>query len=299
MLTLTEWAKLNPDPLTAGVVEVYSSVNSVLELMPFENIAGGAYLYSREQTLPGIAFRGVNESYTESTGVINPQTEALKIAGGESDYDTFLVATGTATPDGRSTHDALKVKAMSLFWLKSFFDGNSTTDPREFDGLNARLTGAQVIDAGSGGAALTLDMVNDLIDAVVGTPSAIYCNKSVARKITKLAQSTSQVTFTQDQLGRVITNYAGIPLLTVEEDNEGNQILGFDEDDGASHLDTTSLYAVSYGPDRIHGIQASPMVVTDLGQLASKPAWRTRCEWFSSFVVKHPRAAARLIHVNA
>ena len=298
MLTLLEWSKLQADPLTSGIVEIYSSVNPVLQVMPFENIAGAAYVYNREGTLPGIAFRGINESFTESTGIINPQTESLKIAGGESYYDTFLVATGNGSNDARATHDAMKVKAMSLFWLKSYFDGSSTSDPREFDGLNARLTGGQVIDAGSGGATLTLDMVDDLVDAVIGSPSAIFCNKTMARKITKLAQSTSQVTFTQDQLGRVLTVYAGIPLYVVEEDNAGNDILAFDEDDGAGNLDTTSLYAVSFGPDRLHGIQNAPMSVRDLGELTSRPALATRVEWFSSMVAKHPKSAARLRYVN-
>ncbi len=299
MLTLTEWAKLNQDPLTSGVVEIYSSVNPVLELMPFENIAGAAYLYNREGTLPGIAFRGVNESYTESTGIINPATEPLKIAGGESDYDTFLIATGTGQNDARATHDAMKVKAFSLFWLKNFFDGDSGADPRAFDGLNARITGNQLISAGTGGASLTLDMLNDCVDAVVGTPSALMCNKAVARKITKLAQSTNQVTFSQDQLGRVVTSYAGIPIHIVEDDHEGNAILGFDEDDGSGNDDTASLYAVSFGPDRMHGIQSAPMSVRDLGELSHKPGFRTRVEWFSAFVVKHPRAVARLCHINA
>ena len=37
----------------------------------------------------------------------------------------------------------------------------------------------------------------------------------------------------------------------------------------------------------------------DLGELDTKPVLRTRVEWYSALVVKHPKAAARLVHINA
>jgi hypothetical protein len=297
MLTLLEHSKLNPSPLSTGIVEIISRENPILERMPFENIPGPAFVYNREGTLPGVAFRGVNESYTESTGVINPQSEALKICGGESDFDRFLVDTGS-TQDSRAIHDGMKAKSLSLKWMATFFDGDSTADPREFDGVNVRLTGNQHVQLASGGATLTLDDVDDLIDAVQGTPTLLLMNKFLHRKITRLAQGSAQVTFGLDALGRPLTTYAGIPIGIVEDDEAGNAILDFDEDDGASNLDTASMYAVRFGLDVFHGIQSGPVDVRDLGELDSKPAFRTRIEWFASLVLKHPAAAARLSRIN-
>ncbi len=298
MLNLLEWAKLNPTPLTAGVVEIIVANNPVLARMAFESINGPAYVWNKEDTLPGIAFRGINESFTESTGVIQPDTEVLKIAGGDSDYDKFLLATGTGSASARSVHDQMKAKALALVWLRTFFDGNSEANPREFDGLNARLTGAQHIALASGGAQLTLKNVNALIDAVVGTPSVLLMNKAVQRKITDLAQGTPNITYGQDALGRRMAIYAGVPIGVVEEDETGKDILGFDENDGASNLDTASMYAVAFGPDRVKGIQNAPIDVRDLGEIDTKPAERTRIEWYASFVAKHPKAAARLSRIN-
>jgi len=299
MLTLLEHAKLNPNPLVSGVVEIFAANNPILLNLPFITINGPAYVYNREGTLPGVAFRGINESYTESTGVINPATERLVICGGESDYDTFLVATGTGTNDARALHDAMKSKALALRWAKTFFDGNSEADPREFDGLNRRLTGGQVVNAGAaGGAALTLDKLNELVDAVQGTPNLLLMNKRMVRKVTSLAQSTANVTYGVDALGRVLTSYAGIPIGIVEDDDTGAAILGFDEDDGAGNADTTSIYAIRFDMDGVHGIQNAPVDVRDLGELPSKPAFRTRIEWFAGYVVKHPKAAARLRWIN-
>ena len=143
MLTQTEWAKLNPDALQSGVVEIFASTNPIMQYMPFQNIAGAAYVYNREQTLPGIAFRGVNESYDESTGVVQQLADPLKILGGDLDVDAALIAWSTGANDTRAVQDAMKVKALSLSHLKTVFDGDSTANVKEFDGLNENTRAAQ------------------------------------------------------------------------------------------------------------------------------------------------------------
>jgi hypothetical protein len=300
MLTLLEHAKLVDNPLAAGVIEMFADVNPVLERLPFVDIQGNAYRYNREGALPGIAFRGINESYTESTGVINPQVESLTICGGDSDYDVALVKMGAGSNNVRAAHDAMKAKALSLTWLKTFFDGDSTSEPREFDGVNARLSGtAQELEAGgAGGATLALSKVDELIDAVQGTPDVLLMNKTLRRKISYLAAGTAAVSMSVDQLGRPMMSYAGVPIGIVEDDASGAAILGFDEDDGSGNLDTSSIYAIRFGLDAVHGIQTEAMSVRDLGELNTKPAYRTRIEWYSGMVVKHPKAIARLRWIN-
>ena len=79
MLTLLEAAKLVQDPLKRGVIEIFPRTSPVLERLPFFPVNGQAYKYNTEETLPGIAFRGINETYTESTGIVNPAVEQLFI----------------------------------------------------------------------------------------------------------------------------------------------------------------------------------------------------------------------------
>ena len=45
------------------------------------------------------------------------------------------------------------------------------------------------------------------------------------------------------------------------------------------------------------GIQNGDIMVTDLGELQTRPAFLTRVEWYSSFAIYDPRAAARLYGV--
>lgn len=293
MLTQTEWAKLNPDPLQSGVVEIFASENPIMLHMPFQNIAGAAYVYNREQTLPGVAFRGIGETYTESTGVINQLSDPLKIIGGDLDVDTALVAWGTGANDTRAIHDAMKVKALALSHLKTVFDGDSDANPKEFDGLNVRLTGSQVISAGTNGAVLTLNMLDDLVDAVAGSPSLLLMNKKSRQIVRQLARSVNALTIAKDDLGREIDLYYGVPFGIIEDDHEGNAILGFDETVGTAN-NTASIYAVKFGPGAMFGAQTAPISVRDLGEQQSKPAYRTRVEHYSTIVLEHPKCAARL-----
>lgn len=293
MLTQTEWAKLNPDVLQSSVVEIFASTNPIMQYMPFKNIPGAAYVYNQEKTLPGIAFRNINESYPESTGVINPQAEPLKIIGGDLDIDTALIAWSTGANDTRAEQDAMKVKALSLAHLKMVFHGDTRFIPEGFDGLNQRLTGNQELTAGANGAELTFAMLDDLVDAVSGTPSLLLMNKKMRQTVRQMARSVNALTIAKDDLGREVDMYYGVPFGIIEDDAEGNPILGFNEEQGTA-LNTTSIYAVRFGPDGMFGAQTAPISVRDLGELQSKPVFRTRVEHYSTIVLAHPKCAACL-----
>jgi len=293
MLTISEWEKLNPTPLASGIVEIFARENPVLANLPFMNVQGNAYKYNQETTLPGIAFRGFNEGYTESTGVINPATEALTIIGGDSDFDVAQIRMGTGSNDTRAVHDAMKAKALALSWLSTFFHGDSGTNPKEFDGLNNRLTGSQVIEAGTDGAALSMSMLDELVDAIQGTSSILLMNKKARRQIIALGRASGVITVSRDFFGREVEAYSGVPIGVIEDGADGNPILTNTETQGTAN-DTTSIYAVKLGADAMHGIQTEAMDVRDLGEIDSKPALRTRIEWYSGLALKHPKCAARL-----
>ena len=131
MLTLLEASKLTQDPLKRGVIEIFPRTSPVLERLPFFSINGMAYRYAVEKTLPGIQFRGINGSYDESTGVINPATEPLFIMGGISKVDRALVKTQGSVNDLRARYDSLKAKAAALTFTAKFFNGSSADEPIE------------------------------------------------------------------------------------------------------------------------------------------------------------------------
>jgi hypothetical protein len=300
-LTLVEASKLYAgDPLRSAIIELYARSSDILQVLPFDDIQGNAYRYNREQTLPGIGFRGVNEAYTESTGILNPITEPLVIAGGDLDVDKFIL--DTMGENQRSVHEAMKVKALALKWTETFIKGDQATEPREFDGLQVRCTGNQLISAGStaGGAALSLAMLDKLIDQV-NDPQYLIMNKTMRRRLSAAARLTTvggYITYTLDAFGRQVTRYNDLPILIADEDNEGNQILPFTEAASAGNSTACSIYCVSFGEGKLTGIQNGGIDVRDLGEIQTKPAMRTRVEWYNGIAVFHGKSAARLQHIG-
>ena len=293
-LTLLEASKLNSgDVYKAGVIAKFAESSEILRLLPFQSINGNSLKYNIEETLPGIGFRGVNGSYNESTGIINPKTESLTIAGGDLDVDKFILDTMGA--DQRSVHEGMKVKALALAWTREFIKGDSSTDPLKFDGLQVRLAGEAVIANHASAGPLSLAKLDEAIDAVDGA-NAVLMNKAMRRRLTVAARTAAvggNISYIMDEFGRQVTMYNDLPIIIVDKDNDNTDILGFTE---ASS--TTSIYIVSFGEGKVQGLENGGMMVNDLGELQTKPALRTRIEWYSGFGVFAPRSAARLKNIT-
>ena len=303
-LTLIEAAKLaaaEGKQLRAGVIEMFAR-SPILGAIPWRTITGNAYQYNREGTLPSVAFRGVNEAYTGSVGVINQLVESLRICGGDLDVDTFILQ--TQGEGVRATHEAMKVKALAAELVRVIIKGDSTSQPREFDGWQARIPigSSQLITAGTtdAGDALSLAKLDEAIDAVV-TPSALIMSKALRRRFSAAGRTTTvsgYVTYEINALGQRVTQYNGLPILVPYPDNGGTEPLAFDEQGDVGGTpggsSSTSIYVVSFGDGLVTGLQSGPIQVRDLGELETIPAKRTRVEWFAGMAIEHGRAIARL-----
>ena len=224
-MTLVEIKKSVSDPLRSGVIETLYTEEPVLQYLPFESIAGLAYSYNVEQALPGIAFRKLGGSYTESTGVIQRATEPLKPFGGDCDTDRAFVQAYGGTK--RAQYDRMKVKAMGVKLIQSVLYGNSPAsragaaydDVDGIDGIQNRIVdpGAQVVDSG-----------------------------------------------------------------------------------GSSGTDGSSVFAIRFGDGFCTGLQTTEgLAVMDLGQLQTKPAYRTRVEHIAGLAVEHSKSVGWIKDIQA
>lgn len=303
-VTLAEAALLSEDDLQRGVIETFVQNSPVLDRIPLMDIEGNAYAYNEEATLPGVAFRSVNEAYTESTGTVNQKSESLVILGGDADVDRFIVKTRGNLNDQRAVQTAMKVKAASYKFQDTFFNGDVAVDTKSFDGLKKRLTGAQVLDAATNGMGPVagghdfFDALDALIASVSGNVDALYANKSIIAKIMSSARrlgGAEMITETLTQ--KRIATYNGIPLLDPGTTAAGADILPQTETQGSSSV-ASSIYAVRFGQDEgdqgVTGLTNGGVMVDDLGQLQEKPAYRTRIEFYCGVAVFGGKAAARL-----
>jgi hypothetical protein len=313
-LTLAEAAKLSQDDLQRGVIETFIQVSPILDRIPFLTIEGNAYAYNDEATLPGVEFRAVNQAYSESTGTVNPKSERLVILGGDADVDTFIVQTRGNLNDQRATQTGMKVKAASYKFQDSFVNGDSAVDVNSFDGLKKRLTGAQVIAAGTNGipvvgnggtdAQTFFDKLDELVGAVPGlngSNGALYANSKIIGKVRSAGRRLGGVeTVREDLTGKRIITWNGIPLLDLGQTAAGVDILPQTETQGSSNV-ASSIYAVRFGEDEgdqaVTGLTNGGVQTKDLGEIDAKPVYRTRLEFFCGLAVFGGKGAARLTGV--
>lgn len=306
-LTLLEAAKLyDGDMMRQGIIQAYAGSSSIMQNLQFMNIPGGSISYIQEKDMPDPSFRGFNEAFSQSYGSFLNQTETIKMMGGDIEMDISMNQTnGGINLPSRITQ---QVRSMGLKWTSKFFKGDSAADPREFDGLQKRIVDAQKISAGStsGGDALSLIMLDSLIDQVDSQGAqenrVLVMNKTVLRRLNQASRTTSVggfITYSQDQFGRRMSMYNGIPILTVDLDQLHASILPFSEAGaGGGSSFCTSVYCLSLSESGVVGIQNDSISVRDLGEMQSKPSLLTRVDWLSSFCIFDPRAAARLYGIK-
>lgn len=309
-LTMADHAVQHDNLYAQGVVKIFDEENPILRYIPMVPIDGDAHKYRVEETMPGVEWRAVNQDYNESTGVLSPRVEPLYILGGETFWDNFIERTqgkGRGAYSHRTVQWEMKARALSREYSRAFFEGDDLVDPDELPGLRRRLSGNQVLLAGTNGAALTLAMIDELLDSVITGDTHLFMHKTLRRKVTSLitlagSSATFRVMYDDvNSAGRQVTMYNGIPIHVIEDRGNTNSILGFDETAGSSTV-TSSVYAVTFGEDATYGIyngDGPPVEVRDLGEDQDSPGRKGRIEFFTGLVLKHPRAAARLRGVTA
>lgn len=320
-VSLSTASNLSQNQLQRGVVEAFQRNSVVLDRIPFITVVGNAYAYNTESALPSVAFRDVNAAYTESAGTVSQSTERLYILGGDVDVDRFIVQTRSNINNQRAIQTEMKVKALVAEFQNTFINGDNDSDSTQFDGLKERITGSQVISPDDTSAGLKivgssdsdrhafLDKLDELCAAVQGGPDVLYMNRQVLTKIQQAARHLQYWERDRDEFGRVVTFYNGIPLLDIGNDSSGNPIIPQEEefgDDGGGSPATdeaSSIYAVKWaraeGDTGVAGLTNGGVQVYDLGEVDSKPVFRTRIEFYVGLASFGVAGAARLEGVLA
>ncbi|HEY7035088.1 MAG TPA: phage major capsid protein [Thermomicrobiales bacterium] len=277
-MTKAEAAKLTNDLLLRGVIETIVKESQVLALLPFMEVTGTAVTYNREATMPAASFYDVGDTWVEGTPTFTQVQATLKILGGDADVDNFLQATYADPNDIEAEVIRNRAKSVAQKWSDTFFNGDTGVDAKSFDGLTKVLNGTgQEISAGTNGAQLTLDMMDQLIDLVLpGKPDAIFCSRRSRRKLSNLRRASGNLLETGvDAFGRRALFYDGIPLLT-------DDFILDTQTQGTSGAVCSSIYAVKFGQgDGVMGLEHGGIQIDPIGELETKDATRWRIKWYA------------------
>ena len=319
--TLAELSKIETDILRKSVIDTMIMESNLMELIPWETIGQLATGVIRIKDLPSIGFRKINEGYAEGIGHFEHKVETISLFGHDIDTDIAIARAKNTVADARAIQQTLTLKSVAYAFNDKFINGNPITDPEEFKGLSKRVDdiynenttvfASQYIDLAdttnygilrdSAARFAFLDKLNELIYAIKGhNPSFLLMNKKCLLAVRSLLLREKLLDTTQDMFNRKIDTYLGARMIDigVKADQSTEIITNTQTLGGGSY--ETSIYAVSFSVgDMTWGLQQYPLEVRDLGELESKPTFRTRVDWNIGLATVDPRSLARLYGIRA
>lgn len=267
-ITLAE-AKLNvQDDLQMGIIDEFAKSNFLFNNLTFDDAVsptgGGAtltYGYTRLITQPTAGFRAINSEYTPQDVKRKRYTADLKVFGGAFEIDRIIAKMGGIV-DEVTLQIQQKTKAAAALFNDTVINGDSAVDENAFDGLDKALTGSStevipesVIDLSTSAAvtanySVFLDILDEFLMGLDGTPSFIGGNTKLIAKIRAVARRAGMYMTKQNEFGQQVEYYGIIPLVDLGEKPGSNEpVVAINQATG-----TTSLYAARLGLDGFHGI---------------------------------------------
>jgi hypothetical protein len=224
--------------------------------------------------------------------------------GGDADVDNYIKGTRSNVQDIEAAVIALKAKALAHKFDNMFLYGDSTSDPKSFNGIrniiDLETPGSQVIAMGATGATLTLDKLDQLIDKLKGgLPDMLLMGKRSRRKINALARAAgANLTVRQGLLGQFVQEYNGIPI-GVTDWQLDTHVVATSKETATTGGTNSVIYALRFGEGALCGITGPGGVqVERIGQLETKDATRTRIKWYTSICLFSTVSVAALIGVQ-
>jgi hypothetical protein len=303
-LTLAEAAKLSNDVLLQGVIETIVKESPILQVLPFIEIVGNGLTYNQEKTLPDIDFYDVGDDWDESTPTFEQKTANLKIMGGDADVDNFLKSARSNIQDLEAAVVELKAKALKDKFEDTFIYGDSAVNAKQFDGIRKLIdttqAGAQLVAAGASGAALTLSMLDQLIDTIRGgKPDLLLMSRRSRRKINALVRAVGgMMESDRDSWGNFIQYWDGIPI-GVSDWILDTHVVADSVETATTGGACSTIYALQMGEGALAGLTAPGfMTVEPIGSLETKDASRNRIKWYVSLALFSSIKAGALIGVQ-
>lgn len=175
-LTLADWSKrTHPDGSIADVAELLSQTNEVLEDCVWKegNLPTGDRVVIRTG-LPVTYYRALNQGIPSSKSTTAQVDEACAMIEARSEMDVDLAKLNGNTNQFRLSEDVAFIESMNQTFVNGLFKGDSTTDPKQFLGLEKRYSSKS---AGNGGNILRAGGTNNLSSVyLIGwSDRTVYC----------------------------------------------------------------------------------------------------------------------------
>lgn len=302
-------AKLNvQDDLQMGIIDEFAKSNFLFNNLTFDDVVsptgGGAtmtYAYTRLLTQPTAAFRAINSEYTPQEVTKQRYTADLKVFGGAFEVDRVISNMGGILQEV-TLQLQQKIKAASALFNDTVINGDSAVDANAFDGLDKALTGSSTefipgaaIDLSTSAAVdanykAFLDVLDEFLMGLDGTPSFIGGNIKAIAKLRAVARRAGMYQITKNDFGQQVESYGNIPFVDLgAKPGTNNPVVPVDGVSGE-----TSLYVARLGLDGFHAVSMAGVapVQTWLPDYTTAGAVKKgEVEMVSAVVLKATKAA--------
>lgn len=284
-ITLAD-ARLNTqDDLDTMVIDEFRKSSWLLDNLTFDDVvspAGGgatlSYGYTRLITERPAQFRPLNTEYPKGQAKRQRYSVDLSPLGDAFEIDRVLSNLGAAATNETAFQMNQAIKSARAFFSDQVINGKRITTPGAeagFDGLDKALAGSTT-EMGAGasldwtGSALgsdtgkandALDVLDEFLSLLDGTPSALFGNKKTIARVRSLARRAGYYDRSPNSFGQNVETYAGIALVDLgEKAGSTAPVIPVESRDvdgagaGGNITGLSDLYAVRLALDGFHGV---------------------------------------------
>lgn len=225
-----------PTPINAVAINKYLVNDGLMNILEFTADGVGdslsnirtSFVYYDSAGNPAV-FRALGEDYVEDNAEPLVDTVMLKPLGGSFKVDRINVIAFNNKPGSVANfveqQTIQKIHSITNGFAKAFITGDSSADPKSFDGLNKKITSGQVVNTpinvefSEAGALKTETELNKVIGKIKpGRPNAILTNSNGAAILRSLNGYRHRGIEAIEVNHLKYDQWAGIPIVELTDD---------------------------------------------------------------------------------
>jgi len=217
----------------------------------------------RDGTVSDI-FRSINSDNNPSAANVTYVTGDKKIVSFSASVDKINEQRGSDIDSELAYETAQKAEDAGYAFQTAMFEGDSGQDADSFDGFRALCKSANVESPPSklvlpiGGDSKRAEQMEffeylfNWMEAIPGGAEYLYCNNKLRNRMLMAAKNIGYYRQTKDALDQRVEMIGDVIVRGAGHKADGSLNLPFNEtfNDGTTHNDTSSLFAVRYGTRR-------------------------------------------------
>ena len=244
-ITLAEAKVGMADKVDQQIVDMFRRSSLLLDQMVFDNVispgTGGStltYGYIQLKSPSTASTRTVGGEYTPGEAKKEKKTANAIIMGGAFQMDRVIQNTAGAANE-MAFQAEQKIKATANYFHNLVINGTGDAVGEgyvtgTFDGLKKLLSGtaneitakvslktSEELDANYNAF---LDEMDSFISCLDGTPSMLLMNRAMLVKLRSIARRAGYYERSQDDFGRTVETYAGVPMVDMGQYYNGTDI---------------------------------------------------------------------------